>query len=305
MILFILVFILFFIVFLLNNKKNKNYFKIGVCICLVFLGVYFLSIPKYLYPLYLPPKKLYNIDTYTNNTYTNNTYTRHTRHNKIDTQLSKIPLWEELRTQTILKIVDSQKQMFCGIHALNNLFQKIWLNADISKKVCLYLQDKKYAGKYSVSSKPNGDFCSLDGNFSSDVLEYIINYYTNKNYIGIPFTMYFKELKEEDIPLSFREYDIFSQDPENGCVGFILSNGNHWIAYRNIYSKQKQQIVVLDSMDNIPGPVLETFQQVFQHIYQFCQTSRQMACLFICLNQPKRIESFLEKSGLIQIEIDG
>jgi hypothetical protein len=204
------------------------------------------------------------------------------------------PSWKELQKQTQFKIIDSQKQLFCGIHALNNLFQKVWLNMDIPKHVCLSLQNKN----------STGEFCSLNGNFSSDVLEYIINHYTNKNYIGIPFTLYSKELQQKSIPLAFQEYDRFSKDPENGCVGFVLSNGNHWIAYRNIYFEQTRQMVVLDSMENTPGPFLETFQHVFNHAYQFCEIHQQMACLFICLNQPKRIKPFLEKSGLIQIEMD-
>ena len=167
---------------------------------------------------------------------------------------------------------EKQRSLFCGMHALNNLFQqKIFINNEIDREEEDQFNLDSFCKRLKVRLRVEADV-SLGDNF--------IDCPENGNYQYEVLLNALVENKSDVIQFPFGESSSFVRDlipllKKRGLKGFLINlRGNHWVAVTAMASGFSNQFVYLDSLSKTQ--VLKTNDELIHFLGEILQNDRSL-----------------------------
>ena len=141
---------------------------------------------------------------------------------------------------------EEQESLHCAVHAINNLWGGQYTSFDELTRICNDIKEDEYKSLGVIE-----DHCEPSGMFSVQVIE---RFYQEYGSPVISFVTTIEECvsKMVDILKSVRRRD------DSSFYGFIVSNGEHWIAIRMFYSIHNIWAVWIDSIIPVADVDTET-----------------------------------------------
>lgn len=138
-----------------------------------------------------------------------------------------------------LSFFEKQQKLFCAVHAINNLFQTNLTSKEELLEICYDLQ-------WLERTKGH---CTADGMFSVDVLKSFFS----KN--DIPTITAVSTENVEKLSNYMRQLLWLSRDSaDETLIGFVVSNGAHWIAIKIVYGPLNMWAIWIDSVSHYSQP---------------------------------------------------
>lgn len=144
---------------------------------------------------------------------------------------------------------EEQESLHCAVHAINNLWGGQYTSFDELTRICNDIKEDEYKSLGVIE-----DHCISTGMFSVQVVERFYQEYMSP-------VVTFVSTLEPCISKMIDILNIVSSRDDDSFYGFIVSNGEHWIAIRMFYSNYNICAVWIDSI--IPVAETEEYPNYF------------------------------------------
>jgi hypothetical protein len=135
-----------------------------------------------------------------------------------------------------LDYFEEQEEYHCAVHAINNLWGSQYATFEELTRICHEIINDEYETLGAIE-----EHCDESGMFSVQVVE---RFYQERSIPVISFV----STVENCVPKMLEILNTVRHRVDDSFYGFIVSNGEHWIAIRMFYSSYNMWAVWIDSI---------------------------------------------------------